>query len=174
MVKVAISGFAGTGKSTAAKALAERFDLEYISAGQVFRKMAEEKDMDLIEFSDYVEENPEIDKKIDDRTVEEAQKDDVLIEARLAGWMVEDADINALLVAPLEERVRRISSREDFSFEEAMKETKAREESEKQRYKEIYDIDVTDYSVFDLVIDTKKFNKKATLEILELAIKQVV
>ncbi len=174
MVKVAISGFAGTGKSTAARAISERFGLEHVSAGKVFREMAEEKNMDLIEFSDYVEKHPEIDKEIDDRTVEEAKKDNVLIEARLAGWMVEDADINVLLIAPLGERVRRISNREGFTFEEAMKETKAREESEKQRYKDLYGIDVTDYSVFDLIIDTGKFNKEATFEILELAVNKVL
>lgn len=174
MVTVAISGFAGAGKSTAARALAEKFDLKYVSAGQVFREMARENDMDLIEFSDYVEDHPEIDRQIDERTVEEAKKDNVLIDARLAGWMAEEADLSILLVAPLDERVQRISEREDVSYEKAMEETRSREESEKGRYKELYGIDVDDYSVFDLILNTGKFNKQAMVEILELAVKNVI
>lgn len=174
MVTIAISGFAGAGKSTAAKALAEKFNLKYVSAGQVFRKMAEEKDMDLAEFSEYVEDHPEIDRKIDDRTVREAEKDDLLIDARLAGWMAKGADLSILLVASLDERVRRISGREDISYEEAMEETRSREESEKERYEEVYGIDVTDYSVFDIVLNTEKFGERETIGILELAVKEVM
>lgn len=171
MVTVAISGLHGTGKTTAAKALSDKFDLRYVSAGSVFREMAEEKGMNLKKFSEYVEENPELDRDLDERTAEESKKDDVLIDARLAGWMAEGADIRILLIAPLEERVERISRREDRSYEEVMDETVAREKSEKERFKELYDIDVDDYSVFDLVLDTGKFNKDEMIEILELAVK---
>lgn len=170
MVTVAISGFHGTGKTTAAKALAEKFDLRRISAGEVFRRMAGERDMDLAEFSEYVEDNPRIDKRIDRRTVDEAKKEDVLIDARLAGWMAENADIRVLLTAPLEERVRRIADRENRPFDEVMEETLAREESERGRYMELYDIDVDDHSVFDLVINTGKFNKEEMVRVLEKAI----
>lgn len=170
MVTVAISGFHGTGKTTAAKALEEKFDLRRISAGEVFRRMAGERDMDLAEFSEYVEDNPRIDKRIDRRTVDEAKKEDVLIDARLAGWMAENADIRVLLTAPLEERVRRIADRENRPFDEVMEETLAREESERGRYMELYDIDVDDHSVFDLVINTGKFNKEEMVRVLEKAI----
>lgn len=170
MVTVAISGFHGTGKTTAAKALAETFDLEYVSAGSVFREMAEERDMDLAEFSSYVEEHPEIDEKIDRRTAEKAEENDVLIDGRLAGWMAEGADTRILLTAPLEERVQRISEREDRPYEEVREETLAREKSEKERYMDLYDIDVDDYSVFDLVLDTENFDEEEMIQLLELSV----
>ncbi len=173
MVKVAISGLHGTGKSTAAKALADKFNLRYVSAGEIFRKMADEKDMSLSEFSDYVEEHPEIDKEIDERTAEEAKKGNVLIDARLAAWMAEEADIRILLKAPLEERVKRISERDGRPYEEVKKETVTRERSEKKRYRELYGIDADDYSVFDLVLDTDKFRKNEMIRLLELAVKTV-
>ncbi len=173
MVTVAISGLHGTGKTTASKALAKKLDLRHVSAGSVFREMAEEKDMNLSEFSKYVENNPEIDKKIDERTAKEAEKDNVLLDARLAGWMADEADIRILLTAPLEVRVRRIAERDGRSYEEVEEETIAREESEKKRYKELYDIDVDDNSIFDLVLNTEKFNEEEMIQLLELAIKLV-
>ncbi|MBS3815253.1 MAG: nucleoside monophosphate kinase, partial [Hadesarchaea archaeon] len=90
---ITVSGLHGTGKSTAARKLAEEFDLRYVSAGEVFREMARERDMTLEEFSEFVEENPEVDEEIDQRTAREAEKDDVLIDGRLTGWMAEDADV---------------------------------------------------------------------------------
>lgn len=173
MVTVAISGLHGTGKTTAAKALSKEFDLRYISAGDVFRQMAEERDMSLSEFSNYVEDHPEIDKEIDQRTAEEAKKDGVLIDARLAGWMAKEADIRILLTASLEERVKRISDREDRSYDEVMEETRAREKSEERRYKDIYDIDVEDCSVFDLVLNTEKFGEEEMIRVLKLVVELV-
>ncbi|KXB05803.1 hypothetical protein AKJ51_04760 [candidate division MSBL1 archaeon SCGC-AAA382A20] len=173
MVTVAVSGLHGTGKTTASKALAKRFDLRYVSAGEVFREMARERGMSLKRFSDYVEEHPEIDEKIDDRTAREAEKDNVLIDARLAGWMAEGADLRILLTSGLEERVQRISKRECRPYEEVKRETIAREKSEKKRYSEHYGIDVDDHSVFDLILDTGKFNEEEMIKILEHAIKLV-
>ncbi|KXB04477.1 cytidylate kinase, partial [candidate division MSBL1 archaeon SCGC-AAA261O19] len=72
MVTITVSGLHGVGKTTTAKKLAEKFDLRYVSAGTVFRQMAEEQGMTLEEFSKHVEENPEIDEEIDQRTAKEA------------------------------------------------------------------------------------------------------
>ena len=173
MVTVAISGLHGAGKSTAAKNLAEELGLRYVSAGMVFREMAKERDMNLTEFSDYVEKHPEVDEEIDKRTAQEAERDDALIDARLAAWFAEGADIRILLIAPLEERVRRICDREDRPYEEVREETVSRERSEKERFKELYDIDVDDYSVFDLILNTDQFDEEETVRILKLAIETV-
>ncbi len=173
MVTVAISGLHGTGKTTAAEELAKMLDLRRVSAGSIFREMAEEKGMSLSEFSEYVENNPEIDRKIDERTAKEAEKDDVLLDARLSGWMAEEADIRILLTASLEVRVRRISERDERPYDEVKEETLSRERSEKKRYRELYDIDVDDHSIFDLVLNTEKFNEEEMIQLLKLAIELV-
>ena len=173
MVTVAISGLHGAGKTAAAEALSEKLDLRHVSGGSVFRQMAEERDMTLAEFSSYVEEHPEIDREIDERTKKEAEKDDVMLDARLAGWMAEDADFKILLTAPLEVRIKRIAEREDRSYEEVKDETIAREDSEKKRYKEIYDIDVDNRSNFDLILNTGKFNEEEMIQLLEQAVRFV-
>ncbi|MCS7131447.1 MAG: AAA family ATPase [Hadesarchaea archaeon] len=174
MVVVAISGLHGAGKTTAARALARKFGLKYISAGSVFRRLARERGMTLDEFSRYVERHPEIDRQIDQMTIDAAKEGNVLVDARLAGWMAKDADVKILLTAPLEVRARRIALRENRGYEEVLAETIKRERSEARRFKRFYGIDVNDYSVFDLVLDTGNWSAKEMIRILETAVGFVV
>ena len=44
---IAVSGPHGSGKSTTAKEVAEKLGYEYISAGELFRNMAENANMNL-------------------------------------------------------------------------------------------------------------------------------
>ncbi len=174
MVVVAISGLHGTGKTTAARALARKFGLRYVSAGEVFRRLAKERGMALDEFSRYVERHPEIDRQIDQMTIDAAKEGNVLIDARLAGWMAKDADVKILLTAPLEVRARRIALRENRNYEEVLAETVKRERSEAKRFKRFYGIDVNDYSVFDLVLDTDRWSAREMVRILETAVGFVI
>lgn len=173
MVVIALSGLHGAGKTTVARALKERLNLGYLSAGEVFRRMAEERGMSLEEFTRYVEEHPEVDKQIDERTAKAAERGDVIIDARLAGWMAERADLKVLLTAPLETRVKRIAEREGRRYEEVLKETRERESSEARRFKELYGIDVSDWSIFDLVVNTERWGAEEVAGILEVAVKSM-
>ncbi len=173
MVVIAISGLHGAGKSTAARALVKKFGLKYVSAGAVFRQMARDNGMSLDKFSRYVEHRPNIDRQIDHRTAEFAKKDNVLIDARLAGWMAKGADVKILLYAPLNVRVRRIIKREGRKYRDVLKETAVRERSEAKRFKRFYDIDVNDWSVFDIVLNTEHFGPKEMVRVLELAVRAV-
>lgn len=170
MVVIAISGLHGAGKTTAARALVKKFGLKYISAGTVFRQMTKERGMTLDEFSRYAERHPRIDRQIDKRTADAAKKGNVLIDARLAGWMAKSADVKILLTAPLGLRVRRIARRERRKYEEVLAETVRRERSEARRFKRFYEIDVHDYSVFDLVLNTERWSARKMARILELAV----
>ena len=170
MVVVAISGLHGAGKTTAARALVKKFRLKYVSAGTVFRQMAKERGMGLDEFSRYAERHPSIDRQIDRQTAEAAKKDNVLIDARLAGWMAKGADVKILLYAPLGVRVRRIVRREGRKYEDVLKETAVRERSEAKRFKRFYGIDVNDWAPFDLVLNTEHFGPKEMVKLLGLAV----
>ena len=174
MVVVAISGLHGAGKTTVALALVRKFKLRYVCAGTVFRQLAKERGMTLDEFSRYAERRPSIDHKIDRQTVAAAKGKNVLIDARLAGWMAKQANLKILFTAPLEERVRRIARREGRKYKEVLQETRKRERSEARRFKRFYDIDVNDHSPFDLVLNTQHFNAKETARILELAVEQFI
>jgi len=157
MVTITISGTPGSGKSTVAKILKEKLNLNYVYSGEFFRKEAEKNNMTLEEFGKYCEENSKIDKELDKKQIEILKKDNILLEGRLAGWLAYKNDISALKVfldADINIRTKRIIKREDGDFEKRKKEIIKREKSEKKRYKKYYDIDLDDKSIYDIVIDT--------------------
>jgi len=152
---ITVSGPHGTGKSTYARALAEAFQLRYVSAGRLFRELAREKGVSLEVFSKMAAENPAVDNIVDERTRAEAEKGGVVIDAQLGGWMAKElADVKVLIVASDNVRFARIAKRDGIPFEEARKQTLAREAFQRERYERYYGIDVTDLSIYDVKVDT--------------------
>ncbi len=73
--------------------------------------------------------------------------------------------------APLSVRVKRILNREkSVSFDEELEKTVEREKSEALRYMNYYNIDIDDLSIYDIVIDSEKWNQYQILDILKVAI----
>lgn len=175
MVAVAISGLHGAGKSTAAKALAKKFKgLRYVCAGDIFRQLVKERGMTLKEGQRYAELHPAIDRMIDRRVADAARGDKVLIDSRLAGWIAKKADIKIYLTAPTKVRVIRIAQREGRRYSDVHDETIRREKSEAKRFKKLYNIDVNDYSVFDIVLNTERLSVPEMTKILMVAIDTVM
>ena len=170
---ITVSGLHGSGTSTQARRLAEALGLRYVSAGLLFRRIARERGLTLEELSRLAEEDPELDRILDEQTREEARRGGVVIDAILSGWMVEDADFKIFLTAPLEERVRRIARREHLTLEEARRETLRRERSERERFKRYYGIDLTDLSIYDVVLNTALFKPDATARILKKMVQEL-
>ncbi len=170
---ITISGFHGTGKSTIARAIAEEFNLRYIAAGDLFRQMAKEKQMSIEEFSKYAEQNPEIDHLIDTRTIDEAKNGNVIIDGLLAAWKTRTvSNFNILLIASTQTRIERIALRENRPYEEIKNETLIRENIEIERFKKLYDIDLNNYSIYDVVLNTALWSKESIIHVIIILIKE--
>ena len=168
---ITLGGLPGSGTSTVARKLANMLQLDIISAGDMFRRMAKERGASLVELGKIAELDPTIDKMIDERQVEIAnKKDNVLIEGRLSGWMV-DGDIKIWLKASVESRFGRVASREGISFEQALRDGKEREACDAKRHMELYKIDINDLSPYDLVVDSSKWDQNGVVEILYTSVK---
>ena len=169
-----VSGPPGSGKSTNAELLAERFDLEYISGGDIFRELADERGYTPVEFNELAEEEEQIDKDLDRRLRDiAATQDDVLLESRLAGWLAaEHADLRFWLDAPLDVRAERIAEREDKSVEEARSTTERREQSEAKRYLDLYDIDIEDLTIYDAAFNTARWGEMTVPDLLTTAVER--
>jgi len=168
-----VSGPAGSGKSTTAAGLAEALDLEHISGGDIFRDLAAERGYSPVEFNELAEEDERIDHDLDQRLYEIARdRDGVVLESRLAGWLAPDATFRLWLDAPVEVRAARIADREGKSAERAREETLRREQSEQKRYDEYYDIPIRDLSIYDLVVNTARWTAPDVLAILTTAIER--
>ncbi|MBY8998555.1 MAG: cytidylate kinase family protein, partial [Candidatus Thorarchaeota archaeon] len=119
------------------------------------------------------EGNEDIDRLIDDKLREEAAKGNAVIDGQLAASMAGDnSDLNILLTASVENRIRRISERDGSDFEYARRETITREGSEKARYFEYYGVDVSDHSIYDLIVNTDKYDLEEVITIVFTAISE--
>ena len=169
-----IGGLAGTGTTTAAELLSEKLGIDYVSAGYVFREMAREHDMSVLEFSEFAEGNDEIDKEIDKRQAQKAKEaEDLIIEGRLSAYFVDNADLKLWLVTPFDVRSKRIAEREDKSVDIAKSEIITREKSEALRYMEIHNIDISSMDIYDLIINTDTFNPENVSEIIIQTLKVI-
>ena len=170
---ITIGGLAGTGTTTLAEVLSEKLDVQFISAGFIFRQMAAERGMCVLEFSEFAEGNDEIDKEIDKRQAEIAKSsENLIIEGRLSAYFVE-ADLKLWLMTPFEVRSKRIAQREDKSVDVAKSEIITREKSEALRYKEIHNIDISNMEIYDLIVNTDSFDPESISEIIIQTLKVI-
>lgn len=170
---ITLGGLAGTGTTTTAELLSEKLDIPYISAGYVFRQMASERGMSVLEFSEFAEGNDDIDKEIDKRQAELAKSsDNLIVEGRLSAYFVE-ADLKLWLVTPFDVRSQRIAERESKSVDAASEEIIVREESEALRYMDIHNIDIKNMDIYDLIINTGTFNPEEVSEIILTTLKVI-
>jgi cytidylate kinase len=167
---ITISGAPGTGTSTLARSLSAELKLRWINSGDLFRKIAAEKNISVKDMNRLAEKGPEVDYLIDDAQKSLAKEGGGVFEGRLSGHLL-PANLKVLLKTELRCRAERIAKRESKLTEDAMQETRIREESEARRYKMYYNIDISDFSVYDLVVDTGKFDETGTLAIVLAAVR---
>lgn len=154
---ITLSGLPGSGTSTVARAVAAELELDHLDGGTVFRTVAAEQGVSLAAYAAMAEHDEQIDRALDDRLTDRARQGDVLLESRLAGWLATRAGLDALRIwirCDEVERARRVGGRDGHDAEAALAHNRQRETSERARYLGYYDIDLTDLSIYDLVLDS--------------------
>ena len=90
LMKITVSGPPWSGTTTLARSIAGKHKFELISAGEMFRDLAEERGLSVAGFGELAEKDITIDALIDVRQKETAKaRDNIVVEGRLSGWMVE-------------------------------------------------------------------------------------
>jgi cytidylate kinase len=154
---VTISGLPGSGTSTVARSVAARLGIEHLDGGTVWRAMAAEAGVSVAEFSTISEHDDRIDLELDARLAARARAGDLLLEARLAGWIVHNERLTGLAVWIAGDpavRATRVAGRDGLGLDEALAANRAREASEAARYRTYYGIDIADLTIYDLVLDS--------------------
>jgi len=174
-MRITVSGLPGSGTTSLSRYLSERHGFSLISAGEVFRQLAKEHKMELADFGRLAEEDSSFDKMIDARQKEIAgQQDNIIVEGRLSGWMVENADLKIWVHAPIGCRVKRIVFRDHVADEKAAGNlTLEREQCEASRYRSYYSIDINDLSIYHLTLNSAHWGVEALGAIVDTAIDQV-
>lgn len=150
---IAISGQIAAGSTTTAKALAEKLNLTYHSAGDFFRKYVLNHNIPLY---DKAQIPDELDRKIDHQLASFADHGGVVIEADYIGYFTRNMPhvLRVLLTCDEEVRIVRAISRVHTHTETAV-EVKKRQEELYNKFHKIYSSeDYLDQKFFDLVIDT--------------------
>lgn len=155
MVKVSLFGLAGTGTSSVGRQFAKKNNFIFKSSGDMFREVAARHNLTVTEFNIKCQEDPSVDKKLDDEIIEFGKtNDNFIFDSRLAWFTIPDS-VKVKLICEEKERVRRIVERDGGEASEVRVKTLTREKSELKRYYDYYDIE--DYTLdnhFDLIIDS--------------------
>jgi cytidylate kinase len=141
--------------------------IRHVSAGALFRRIAKEKRVSLEDLGEKALEDPSIDKLVDERTVAEAKKGNVVVDGQLAGWVLKDrSDLRIYLTAPEDVRLGRIAKRDKVTLERAHVQTEQRESVQRERYSRHYGFHVEDRSIYHLVLDTSLGSIDDTAKVL--------
>ncbi|MES2155870.1 MAG: cytidylate kinase family protein [bacterium] len=157
MTTVTVGGLPGTGTSTLCKLLSERLQMPYHYAGAIFREEARRRGLSLADFGALCQKDPAIDEALDDRQLFLLKRGNLIMEGRLSGWLAHRHRLNALKVwvsCEEKERMRRLVQRDGGDLESQRELTWAREQSEADRYRRYYGVDLKDMAYYDLVLDS--------------------
>ena len=151
-MRIAISGKSGCGNTTVSRLVAQRLGLRLINF--TFKNLAAERGMSFAELHALAALDPSIDRTIDARQLAAAAAGDCVLGSRLAIWLLTDADLKVYLAAAPEVRARRIAAREGIPYAAALATMNARDAQDRNRYLNLYQIDIDSCAHADLLLDT--------------------
>ncbi|ULQ60059.1 cytidylate kinase family protein [Brucepastera parasyntrophica] len=163
-LRIAISGRSGCGNTTVSRLLAETLGIAFIN--YTFRSLALELNISFEEIIENAKKDFIYDKMVDTKQIELAGKTSCVLGSRLAIWMLEDADLKIYLTASEYVRAKRIQKREGGDFQEIREYTAMRDAEDTRRYWELYQIDNTDFSVADMVINVENYFPEQIVQII--------
>lgn len=161
---ISITGRLGSGKSTVAKIIAEKYGYEIVSTGTALRNIAASLGMTALEFNRLMTSDPKYDFMIDRETrrisVERAGEK-IIYDSRMA-WNFAVNSFKVYLYVNTEVSAKRIlgdgtrGSVESYKdIGDAIAQINERMNEENRRYSMIYGVDNLDLRNYDCVIDTE-------------------
>lgn len=158
-MNITITGNLGSGKTSVCREL-EKAGFSVISAGDIFRGLAQEKGMTVIELNEAAKSDRSIDDMLDRRSTELGKTmDHTVFDSRLAWHFVEES-FKVFLLVDTQEAARRVFEGDSRSAEiyqnldEAGAGLKERADLEQARFKELYGLDYYDACNYDLIIES--------------------
>ena len=182
---IVISGPPAVGKTTVARGLAEEFQLQYLSGGDVLKEMAKEQGFNSdgddwwdtkegMKFLNQREQNSEFDKKLDERLTELFNRGSMVITSYTLPWLIEDG-IKIWLEGSHASSTKRMQSRDNMTPEEAYEVTRERYDKNRALYKKLYNFDFgEDKSVFDLIINTDNLTAQQVIDVTKETVRKLL
>ncbi len=182
---IVISGPPAVGKTTVARGLAEEFQLQYVSGGDVLKDMAKEQGFDSdgddwwdttdgMRFLSRREQDSEFDKNLDSRLTELFNKGGMVITSYTLPWLI-SGGIKIWLEGSHASSTKRMQSRDNMSSADAREITKERFDKNKALYKKLYNYDFgDDTSVFDVIINTDNLTAQQVIDVAKETVRKLL
>jgi cytidylate kinase len=173
---ISLNGQEGSGKSIIAKMIAEKLNIPRFYMGQLFRDMAKEKNMTLMEFRKICDQDPSLDKKIDDYVTELPNKHKTFVIESRTAWHFIPQSIKIYLQVDSKTAAKRIfdgfaeknnRGNEDANLntiENIEKSILKRRVEDSERYFSFYGIHQDEEKNYDLIVDTTILTINEVLE----------
>ena len=180
---IIISGPPAIGKTTIAKGLAKEFSIEYLSGGDILKKLASEQGFQTegddwwdtqegIGFLDQRKKNSEFDKNVDNKLKELFSQGGIVVTSYTLPWLVEGG-VKIWLDGSKENSALRMTTRDNSSKDEALEIVQKRYNENKIIYKELYGFEFgEDLTVFDKSIETDDLNVEQVLEVAKSTVRE--
>jgi len=184
-IVVCVSGLAGTGKSTLAKKIAQKYNLKYYSGGDALKALAAEKGYNSksqgwwessegLDFLAKREQDLTFDELVDKKLIEYAQNGNVLLDSWTMPWLI-NYGFKIWLAASIKKRTERIARRDKLKESKALKVLKEKEEKTKKIYKRLYGFNLgEDFQPFHIILDTEKLNANEVFDALCLIMEKII
>lgn len=158
-MNITITGNLGGGKTSVCKELV-KYGFKFITGGGLFRDVAKEKGVTVLELNELAKKDRSVDDMIDNRTARIGREEDnVLFDSRLA-WHFAPDSFKVFLLTDSYEAARRTyeggarEAEEYADINSTMAGLKQRADLERERFKDLYNIDYYDRNNYDLIIES--------------------
>jgi cytidylate kinase len=184
-IVICLAGLTACGKSTAAKRLAKKYGLKYVSGGTALKELALKMGYqahsrgwwETPEGMRFLEErlhDPKSDKQIDSQLIELAELGNVVLDSWTMPWLTKRGFKIWLEVSP-PERAKRLAKRDGINLKDATSIIEKKDSKTMQIYESLYGFKLgKDYQPFDLVLDSETLSSDEVFDTLSLVIDRLV
>ena len=182
---ISVCGMAGSGKSTVARKLAEKYHLKFFSGGDALKALALKEGFrpldcgwweseEGLHFLKMRRSDHGYDKRVDDELLEIADRGNVVLDSWTMPWLLKKG-FKVWLEASVEKRAERIAQRDKMSLVEALQALGDKESQTKMIYRRLYGFRLgEDFEPFHFVLDTDNLNADEVFHVLCLVIDKTV
>jgi predicted cytidylate kinase len=171
MLRICISGFTCSGKTSIGSELAKELSILHITKGvtSTYKQLKSDHQTDksselkIRETSDKRYANA-----FDDEVMALSKANDCVVTTWIGPWIVKEPTVKVWLFASLDERAKRSALREGHSTKEAKEYIARKDKMNIEVFKDLYKIDILDHSDFDLMINTEKMGNKEIISLISM------
>jgi cytidylate kinase len=184
-IVICLAGLTACGKSTAARRLAQKYGLKYVSGGTALKELAFKmgykaretgwwESPDGMRFLEERLSDLRFDKQIDSQLLRWADEGNIVLDSWTMPWLSRTGFKIWLEVSP-GERAKRLTHRDGLSLGRAIQIIREKDGKTKEIYERLYGFKLgEDYSPFDLILDGESLTSNEVFDVLSFVIDRLV